>query len=209
MDQRTRSIIIGALALVILISIVGVIAYLGKASKNRTDTTGTNLNALSNLPVVSAPTPTSPATNNSQNTFSALSDEFKAYQGQGFNLRYPKVWGILTCSNSQNIEFDPNSGADVKNVVCDYAVKPVTIIVNSRVQCSGDKIRLGTNDVTKSKTNDASGDVNYRWCLNVGNKGIDITHRVSNSGARATSKTDFVSQIEQAISTLQAVAAGS
>lgn len=209
MDQRTRSIIIGAVALVILVSIVGVIAYLGKASRGKTVTQETNSNSLSNLPVITATTSGESSADNPQNITNTLPSDFKAYQGSGFNLNYSKSWGLLTCNNSQNFELDPTNGVDVKNLACDYAIKPITVLVTSRATCSGDTVRLGNNDVKKTKTTDGSGDTNYRWCLNVGGKGIDITHRVSGSGSRATSKDDFSAQIEQAIGTLQAVAGGS
>ena len=104
-------------------------------------------------------------------------------------------------SNSTNFEFDP-SGRDMINVVCDEALKPVTFLVVDKLNCSGESIKLGNNQVTRIKILGDEGRVFYRWCTMVGNIGFDITHRVSPTGSRATSKDDFSKEIEKIIISL-------
>lgn len=198
MDQKTRAILLGGVALLILAATFGIIFYLGKASRNKTpESSQANLNSLSTLPqIATSPAPTT-------------APENKTFIGEGFNLKYPGSWGLLTCSNSQSFELDPLSGQEIKGVVCDFAVKPATFIVAiSKPACTGETIVLGSNQVTRSKTA-SNGDTTYRWCLTVAGKNFDISHRVSQSGSRATSKNDLSSQIEEVIKSLQASPAGS
>lgn len=196
-----RSIILGVLILLVLAAVVGAILYLGRVSRNGSADNSAD-SALSNLPTIA----TTPSVSASPST---APSNYKTYQGQGFKVLYPTAWGVLTCSNSQNFEFDP-TGKDSKNVACDYAVKPVTIMVSSgKLNCSGDTVKLGTNSVVKSKTTGSNGDINYRWCVSVGDKSLDITHRVSSSGSRATTPTDLSALIEQMIATFQSTPQGS
>ncbi|MDO8498483.1 MAG: hypothetical protein Q7S44_01735 [bacterium] len=202
MDTKTKSILLGGIALLILAVTFGVIFYLGKASRNQNVRTEPSLDSLSQLPSLSTSDNSSGTGNNNTGTT-------KSFTGEGFTLKYPTSWGLLTCSNSQNFELDPTSSQDIKGVVCDMAVKPVTFLISStRAACQGETVTLGSNQVVKSKIT-ARGDTNYRWCLMVGSKSFDVTHRVSPSGSRATSKDDFSSQIEEVIKSLQTTPAGS
>ncbi|MCL5784350.1 MAG: hypothetical protein M1142_03290 [Patescibacteria group bacterium] len=203
MDPKTRVIIVGALALVILAAVAGTLFYLGKASRERSATSGnTSLNSLPRLSVTPVPSTL-------RNNQAATSSNTKTFVGSGFNLSYVNSWGVLTCSNSQNFEFDPTVGTDLKGVVCDRAVKPVTVLVVNKLNCQGETVKLGENQVVRSKNTPREGDISYRWCLSVGGKNLDITHRVSASGSQATSKEDFSAEVEQMITTIKASPQGS
>lgn len=123
--------------------------------------------------------------------------ETKSYNGIGFQLMYPKKWGLLTCSNSSNIEFDSDNSFDQIGITCDVARKPVTILVGNITNCYGEHISLGEVRVIRSKTIDG-GYIKYRWC--VMRPVLDITHRVSSGVDPATSKEDFSKEIEDMIS---------
>lgn len=200
MDQRTKLIAVGSITFFIVVIIFGVIIYTGKLSKKDINPgSGLVNNPLSNLPVASssgAISSTVKPVNNSGNS------DKKYYQGENFNLNFPKTWGLLTCVNSQNFEFDPTNNTDIKNVVCDRAVKPVTVLITNRLNCRGEVIKIGEKQVTKFKEVNG-GDTNYRWCVQVGNRGFDFTHRVSLSGSRATSSQDFSAEVEQIIATIK------
>lgn len=203
MDQKTKFTIVGGVVLLIIAAAITTVFFLGKVSKSSGDTTQeTTANPLAELPT------TANSTSNSTISPTQAVSNTKIYNGQVFNLSYPSAWGVLSCSNSQNLELDPVTSTDLKNIVCDTALKPVTIIVTERLNCNGETVTLGTNKVTKSKTTTPTG-VNYRWCVTVGDKRLDITHRVSTGGSRATSKDDFSTQIEQMISTVKAATRGS
>ncbi len=190
MDSRTRSIIIGIAALFILAILFGIIFYFNWLSSKPSQPTLPQLSSTPGPQVL--PTPVSA---------SATTTQTKIYAGQGFEFDYPANWGLLTCQGNQNIEFDPVSSTDQKNVACNEAVKPITVIVSDT--CPGQTITLGNNQVTKSTTNISTGHVDYEWCLNVAGKGLDITHRVSVAGAPAHSKLDYSAQVEQMISTIR------
>lgn len=113
----------------------------------------------------------------------------------------------MTCANSESIELDPTNGTDTKNIVCDEALKPVTMLVADRLNCSGETVTLGGRQVVRSKVSSGS-DTSYRWCMAVGDTAIDITHRVSPSGSRATSKGDFSAAIEEMIKTIPTLGSG-
>ena len=49
----------------------------------------------------------------------------------GLTINYPKSWGILTCSNSYNFELDPTNGTDMLNMMCNDAMKPISVIINN------------------------------------------------------------------------------
>lgn len=212
MEQKTRSLIVGALALIILASVAGAYLYITRFSQNEPDAGIDSVpSGLSDLPVATiSPAPSGTRNSASNGGVSSTSaGNNKIYSGPGFNFTYPSNWALLTCSNSQNFEFDPVNRGDIAGAVCDRALKPMTFLVVDKINCQGDTIKLGNNQVIRSKTTGSSGDTNYRWCLQVGGKGLDITHRVSGSGARATSKDDFSAQIEQIISNIQAGTGGS
>ena len=129
------------------------------------------------------------------------------YKGNGFTLRYPKNWGILTCNNSDNFELDPTNPADQIGVTCERALKPITVIVGKKAQCQGDMVTLGNVKVIKSKIMDDNG-TDYRWCTQTV-PDLDITHRVSKTPSRATSKQDYSAAVEQMISTFTPGSGGS
>lgn len=200
MDLRGRAIILGAGGLLILAIILGSVMYLGRITKNTS-----SLNpSLSSLPVIQAvPSPTPGASN-------SLSQDFtRTYIGQAFVVNYPGNWGLLTCSNTPSFELDPVASSDIKGVICDTAVKPITILITDKLACQGNVVNIGPYKVTKSKLNIVNGDTNYRWCLKVNGKNLDITHRVSASGFQATSKEDFSLAVEEMIKNITVTPAGS
>lgn len=203
MDQRTKSIIFGAIGLLVLASVLGTVVYLGRLTKQTAKVEGnvTN-NPLSELPVSSASAAASPEGVNQP------ASNLKAYVGQGFSILYPANWGLLTCGNSQSIELDPLNSADNKNFACDRAVKPVTVLVGQPLNCQGETVKIGNHQVRKSKVAQ-EGATDYRWCLSVGGKTFDITHRVSPMSSPAASKDDFSAQVEQVIGNIASTPAGS
>ncbi len=218
--NTARIIIAGIVALIAASIIIGAILLLGGLFPKKPNPE----EPLANLPVVNVsispeptsslgtitptktvtPTPAGSGSTNRGNTLDSRLGNLKTYSGEGFSLRYPSDWGLLTCGNSNHFEFDPTSAQDVAGVVCDYAVKPITVLVkDGNISCSGDKVTLGSRSVTKSLKTYSDGDKDYRWCVNEGGKTLDITHRVSQSGSRATSKTDYSSQVEDMIADYQ------
>lgn len=204
MDQKTRSVIIGAVSLVILAVISGSIVYLGRVSKGK-NTGSESSNSLSTLPKISPSI--SPSQSSPDSGTVTEQGENKIYRGQGFSLSYPKKWGLLTCGNSANFELDPVNGNDVSNIACDFAVKPITFLVVDKLNCQGETVKVGNHQVIRSKIN-TNSETNYRWCLALPGKDLDISHRVSPSGSRATSKEDFSSQVEEIIRNLQTPGSG-
>jgi len=212
-DQRKSLILTAVVTLIILALIVGLVIYLVRFVQNRqrgqvasnpspparvipsaSGNPGASiLPAASNVPVRSS-APLAVASNPPANTGNGT-----LYSGQGFKVRYPSNWGILTCSNSLNFEFDPTNGADQIKVACERALKPVTILVGTNANCTGDTVSLGNIKVVKAK-NSVNGRSTTRWCTQT-NPTLDITHRVSQTPQRATSTQDFSAQIEQMIST--------
>lgn len=204
MENKKAVMVAAIIALIVSAIIVGVIIFLTSLFRGRVSgpavVTSSPVPALSSSPNNSlpstsqlAPTPQSGAASN-----------VKIISIGDYTMNYPKSWGILKCSNSQSLELDPYDSADQLSVVCDYAVKPITILVTNNLNCPGEAIILGANRVVRSKISAADG-IDYRWCvIGPGNSYLDITHRVSSSGDRATGKGDFSAQIEQMISTIRA-----
>lgn len=209
MSQRSILVVLGTAIAVILAAVLGIAFYTGQIAKRGNRPTNTSTNQASPSPTtearlpVSSPTPATPPTQVSANS--------KAYTGPGFSLQYPKTWGVLKCNNSSNFEFDPTNPADQLGVNCDFAVKPITILVSNNLQCSGESSRIGGNNIIKTKKARNGGDIDYKWCAGVGSGkvGLEVTHRVSQTGSRATSKEDFSQAIEQMISTLNFAPGGS
>lgn len=189
MDQKSRTIILGAAALLILGAVAGAIVYLTRAPARISNQAEAPIDLLSRLPTLNSVNP-SPTPSLRQNVPTA---NFKSYAGSGFALNYPAEWGLLTCSNSQNFEFDPVNTTDTKGVICDRAVKPVTVlVVNGSLNCP-----------TRSVTG-ASGEMDYQWCVPLrDNRFLDISHRVSQLGSQAASKKDYSAVLEQLITTIQ------
>lgn len=209
MDQRTRYIVIGGVVLLFVAAVLITIFYLGRVYRSNSDAPqNPNTNPLTELPTI-ASSSASVTPSASSGGVSLEPSNTKIYAASGFTLNYPSGWGLLTCSNSQNFEFDPTNGADVKNVVCDVAVKPVTVLVTNRLNCTGETINIGEKKVVKSKVTASNGSINYRWCVGLNGKGLDITHRISSFGSRAASKDDFSNQVEQMINSLKVTPQGS
>ncbi len=205
MEPRTKAIVLGAIGLFIIILAGAIFYYLSQIAKVNIGTNSISTGGTASLRLTPEPF-SSPAT-----TLTPTKEEStKLYQGNGFYLRYPANWGLLTCSNSKNFELDPTSSVDQKNVTCNYAVKPVTFLVNPPTECRGDTtITLGGNQVVKSKSVNRDGTTQYQWCLSVNGTSFSITHRVSVNGNPASSKEDFSSQVERIISTMNRSPAGS
>ncbi len=201
-DSRKALLITGGVLILVAVLIFGVIFYVVNFFKNRslptsttpTQTTSSPMPSVSNLPF-SSPSPAQSQTNSSGD---------KIYSGANFSLNYPKSWGLLTCSNSNNFELDPNK-ADNMKVGCDRALKPITILVVNNLSCEGMEKNIGGKKVIRSYSSDKGGaEADYRWCvINANGLDLDITHRVSQGGGRATSKQDFSMQVEQMITTIK------
>lgn len=209
MENKKAVLVAAVVALIIAGLIIGAIWFLTSILKGRAT-------VRTNTTVSPTPTPvqSQPATVNGGNTpptgqSSSSLPMGKTVSIDSFTFHYPQNWGVLKCANSRNIEFDPYNGTDQSGVVCDYAVKPVTVLVTNVLNCQGESITLGGSQVIRSKIPTQTG-VDYRWCVTgQGGVNLDITHRVSSDGSRATSKEDFSSQIEQMISNFRAPSGGS
>ncbi len=127
----------------------------------------------------------------------------KTYSGASFQLSFPKDWGLLTCSNSQNFELDPNNPNDQLAVACNLATKPVTFLVGQNSCRGGRLITLGSVRVRKVVNNNfvtANGrGIQYHWCTQT-NPSLDITHRVGTG--TAFSSQDYSSEVESIIQSL-------
>lgn len=199
MENRRAVIIAAVIALVVAAVIVGAIIFLTSLLRGRVS--GPTVVTSSPAPVTSTTAGGTPAATGQ--VAPTTPSNTKIVSIGGYTMSYPKQWGILKCSNSQSLELDSSNGTDQLNVVCDYAVKPITVLVASNLSCSGETVTLGENRVVRSKTVTTTG-ADYRWCVvGSGNAQLDITHRVSSDGSRATSKDDLSSQIEQIIFTIR------
>lgn len=178
-DQKRIVIIAGGIILFVLVVILGTIFYLKSNTNNR--------QSLNETP---APQPSE------QSQFTPLDN--KVYKDLGFDLYYPASWGLLTCNDSKNIEFNPENRTDQIGVSCNYAVKPITVLVGEGFPCQGEMAKLGSLDVVRLKKAQ-DGYISYEWCVK-SKPELNITHRVSETEAPASSKNDFSAQIEQIIS---------
>lgn len=203
MEITTKTIVFTIISVILVAAILGGVFYLLKNSKQFNF--GNKEASISGLPVIQlSPTPTAGISSVTQNqavlpVASVSVNGIKTYQGQDFILRYPDNWGILTCNDSKNIEFDPYNKSDLINYSCDRAIKPITVLASSQpVNCPGNVVKIGGNSVTKSITQTANWMTN-RWCLNKNGVSLDITNRVAPTGITATGKDNFSKQIEQII----------
>jgi hypothetical protein len=217
MEQQQRSLIFtAAVGLIILAIIVGSIYYLVKFIQGRVATNSTPIPAATEIaedfavpssttidggvmPASSAQGNQIPSTGNSQPAASAAPSDKKIYDGGNFQMAYPKNWGLLKCSNSLNIEFDPANGADT-SIACDTATKPVTVIVSDVRGCEGQTTKIGNVDVVKVQESEA-GDNYYQWCTKT-TPVLNISHRVSPQVKTGFSTQDFSRQIEEMIASL-------
>lgn len=194
MDQRKALILAGVLGVLIIAIIVGTIVYLSRNVQTN-ETSSQKVVTSSALPIPSF----SSGSRSPQGSTPPANPNFKTYTGAGFQIQYPKTWGLLTCSNSANIEFDPESSTDQLKVACSSAVKPITVLVRTTaVTCPGSKVTFGNTAVLKS-VDTSLGRTDYRWCTQT-NPMLDISARYSNSGGKAASTTDYSSQVEDMIS---------
>lgn len=204
MDQKRALMAIAGIIILLLLIVFGVAYYSSKNQRTTpkrvvkvspTPNASPAAPGSSPSPASAFPNPGTPAASPSPNS--------KAYAGAGFNLSYPNTWGILKCNNSSNFELNPTSATDQVGVRCDVAALPVTVVVTkSALSCQGQTVALGSNRVVKSSKPRQDGGVAYEWCVTGTGVNFDITHRVSQTGARATSKEDYSSQVEQIISSL-------
>lgn len=206
MDQRRAIIAVAAVILLILVIIGGTIFYLARVFNSGKSTTTGHVVTSSNAPAANngntLGTESLPSTSGS----TPLPANYQIYQGQGFQLRYPKTWGLLTCTNSNNFEFDPYTGQNQK-VGCDFAVKPITVLVNKN-ECQGGTVtKINNIPVTKVVDRTDTG-VDYEWCTQT-NPPLDVTERVSSDGSRATSVNDYSIQVEQMIGSFSNAGGGS
>jgi hypothetical protein len=201
MDRKKTLIVTGIVLLIILALIFAAVFYLVRTIQNRQSSSKTLFPTGSSSPAITpsiTPTPVSGAQPQPQPQTSG-----KVYKGSSFQLNYPVTWGVLTCNNSQNFELDPQSSADQPAVLCDRAVKPITVLVTDNLRCTGETVTMGTHQVIRSQDGNKGGAVDYRWCVVTSGVDLDITHRANPAGGPATSKEDFSAQIEQMISTLK------
>lgn len=197
MEITTKTIIFVVITIILIATILGGIFYLFKNAKNLN--VNNTIGPLSKLPIVSS-SPT-PIQQNPASQPVVSTENTKVFKGQMFTLRYPGSWGIVTCNNSQNIEFDPYNKTDLKNYSCDRAFKPITILVSKQlVSCPGETVKLGNTVVIRSKTETANWTKNH-WCINKNGMSLDITNRIAPTGIMGTGKDDFSKQIEQIITT--------
>lgn len=197
MESKKPIIIAAVIALVVAGIIVGAIVYLTGLLRTRTTTTP---NVVTSSPS-SVITSENNAARPSSTPAPTLPSNMKIVGIAGFTMTYPSTWGKLSCSNSSNIEFDPYNATD-QTATCDFAVKPITVLVAPRLSCAGETVTLGNNRVVRTKTQTQTG-MDYRWCVYGNGMNLDITHRVSSTGSRATSKDDFSKQVEEMISSLR------
>jgi hypothetical protein len=185
----TRWILIG-IGVILLLIIIGFFIY-PKLLKTLKPNATPNPFPISITTPTNSPTPTA--------TVSATpASSYKTYQGDGFVLNYPSNWGLLTCANSKDFEFDPINSSDQMGVSCDYAQKPISVqIIEKPNDCPGDKISLGQTSLTKSQTT-TSKYTEYKWCT-MTHPSLIFTERVGSSPDRAVSSTNYSNQIEKVI----------
>lgn len=215
MQDKRPLIITGLVLLLILVLIGAVIFYLVNFIRSRqTPEATSDLFPKSSASVSFSPTPsvsglvyasTAPSASPtvSNNNPNANNPNLKTYIGAGFQVSYPKNWGLLTCSNSKSFEFDPYNSNDQIGVVCSQATKPITVQVRNSGCAGGESISLGNLQIQRSKDpnfNTAVGNgIQYMWCTKT-NPTLVITHRVGNGTAYSTN--DFSTQVEQMISNI-------
>jgi hypothetical protein len=202
MEDKTRALIVtGAVLLLILGLIIAAIFYLIRFISGRS-TTNTSQNQTRQINFSPSPTANIDFSAGSTNPVpggNVNNSDLKTHNGSGFQISYPKNWGLLTCSNSVNVEFDPANPTDQLKVTCDYAQKPITVMVG--VSCEGATTDVGGVPVVKSKRNLSKG-VENSWCVKVGS-GFLITNRVSNQDARGYGREDYGRQIDEMIARLR------
>lgn len=211
MDKGT--ILAIAVIVLILAVIFGTIFYLSRffgvklpvinTSINPTQVEIVNPNDQNSLPSDNLPPNSNPQSSIPQ-TGGVLG--IATYMVGGLQIQYPQNWGLLTCSDSKNFELDPTSSNRLQ-IDCSDAIKAVTVLVNTSLNCQGQTINLGVNRVIKQTKDNVfirglGYKKEYRWCVSATGVNFDITHRVSDQGYTASSKQDYSSQVEQIISNI-------
>lgn len=209
--STTYWIIIAVVALLVIAALV--LGFIGLSSLLSpraipTPTPGPSILSLSPAPTFSptltvspttTPTPTPSFTSSLPNTGIANS---KTFFGQGFSLQYPSSWGLLTCINSPNFEFNPQDKTNQMGAICSFATQPITVLVSSNLNgCFGENVNLGTVSVIRG-TSTATNLTTHQWCT-LTQPVLKVSHRVSLLPVTASSQTDFSSDIEAVISTLR------
>jgi hypothetical protein len=208
MENRGKTLIVTGILILIIVAIMfGAVYYLINMFRNfRSPSTASPAPNITRT----SPSPTSQAFQTPGPSASAAQPQSasntKMYSGQGFTLYYPKTWGLLTCSTTPHVELDPYNSADQAGVNCDYAAKPITVLVGQNSCQGGEVVNLGGTQVMKIKKQTAEG-TSYKWC--VAQPALEISHRVSANPNRATSKDDFSGQIENMIKNLFGPSGGS
>jgi hypothetical protein len=207
MDERTKTLLVSAFVLIIILAIVfGIIFSIVRIVQNRR----TASTSVTPSPIVSQATPSaSPQVPGQEEASSQPAStpapqpigDFDTYSKGGVSFRYPKAWSVLACSNSQNIELDPTTNIDQMDFVCDIALKPITVLIGSGNCPTGETASKGGVSYTKSQSQ-IPGGTSYKWCTKT-TPPLEITHRVSSDGSRATSTQDFSKQIEDMIGTIR------
>lgn len=190
-----RYVIIGAVAILLLLAlIIGAIYLIPRLFPQTPPVVPTP----TPTPIVIIPTPTTPP-GVVVVTPTPSPDQFDIYNGPGFTLPYPQSWGILTCNNSQNFEFDPNNNVDQLRVTCGVAVKPISVIVqNNLAGCSGETVNIGGINTIRSTTPTSEFTL-YQWCTTT-QPVLRISHRVSpSSTSSAVSPVNYSADIETII----------
>ena len=207
MEQQQRSLIFtAAVGLIILAIIVGSIYYLvkfiqGRVASNSQSPQPSVTEIAEDFAVSPQASAQMPQTGNSDSVTNEQnqSADKKVYNAGNFQLAYPKNWGIITCTNSKNIELDPVNPAD-ENINCDIATRAVTVLVSDIRGCEGQVAKIGNVDVVKTQETD-SGETYYKWCTKT-TPVLNITHRVSPQNKRGFSTQDFSRPIEEMIANL-------
>lgn len=195
MDDRTRTLIVSVLVLIIILALIGgAIFYVGRIIRGRQS--GSILRGSPN-PSVVVPSP-SPSSTLTEGNFEVGT---KSHKRAGFEVFYPQNWGLLTCKNSQNFELDPTSSTDQLGINCDVALKPITVLVGNNNCSGGETLDKGGVKFIKIRTV-VGATVSYKWCTQT-IPNLEISHRVSPADDQATSKKDFSKQIEEMISKIR------
>ena len=131
-------------------------------------------------------------------------DSRQTYRGRGFSLKYPEKWGLLTCSNSTNFEFDPANNRDQAGVVCNWAVKPITAMARtSDADCRGNSNTLG--GTAGRKRGEKEGTYTYyTWCT-TSPPFLEFSHRVGSTQQLPGTATNasYEREIEEIIGSIQ------
>jgi cytoskeletal protein RodZ len=195
MDLLKRIIGIILVAAVITVVVVLVINFVrSRTSAPKTNTPVTNV-------VEEIKTVPSANTNNTPEVLPQTGNTNKKSLNSVGNVFSFPGWGVLTCSNSANFEFDPTDGRD-NRVVCNIAQKPITVLVNNAAVCKGEMTTINGVSVQKYQVENIRG-MDYQWCFSKNGVNYNVTHRVSATGVAGTSVQDYSAAIEEMIGSVK------